>query len=182
MVALVYAEISRHLHTANPVSSFYFWNRTRRDIAESAFALLVSQGRQVHAPFLDWDLFQLLASLPAQMTVDHRLHTDVIRKAFPEVAHIGFAGKKTAPRVFQGRIALDALRYLRNRRPGLFNKIGATVRLLRAIVQPSRTGDAHWIAPLAVYLAQLPDPLEQGQTWTGGAESDRPRILSTRGP
>jgi len=163
-VALVHAEISRHLDAVNPVKSFYFWNRTRRDIAESAFALLVSPGQQVHAPYLDSDLFQLLASLPAQMTIDRRLHTDAMHKAFPEFANIGFASSSQVPRAFHRRLALDALGHLRSRRPGLLNKARATVGLLRAIVQPGHAGDARPIALRAVYLTQIWDPLEKGQS------------------
>ncbi|MCC7104875.1 MAG: hypothetical protein IT307_07010, partial [Chloroflexi bacterium] len=83
------AELARHSAAPNPVGSFYFWNRTRREIALAPFALYDTRLR-VLCPYLDHEVYDLLSSLPAEMLVDHTFHTDAIRRAFPELADVPF--------------------------------------------------------------------------------------------
>lgn len=88
------AELRRHEKSPNPVSSFYFWNRTRRGIALAPFGL----GRgvaKVLAPYLDADLFDFLASLSAEIMWDRTFHSETIEKAFPEHADIPYASGST---------------------------------------------------------------------------------------
>src|SRR5262249_4336272 len=44
-------ELARHQDAANPVGSFFFWNRTRRVVALSFFAML--GGHRLVTPYLD---------------------------------------------------------------------------------------------------------------------------------
>lgn len=80
--ARIEAEVREHLGTPNPVSEFVFWNRTRREIG----VLPYSYGTvdQVHTPFLDRDLVDLLRSVPVEMVADQTLHRDEIAFAYPE--------------------------------------------------------------------------------------------------
>ena len=84
-------EFRKFLDAADPMSSFYFWNRRRRDIGCSPFALLKRHCNKLHTPYLDPDLVRFLSGISPSITVDGRLHTDTISKAFPEFADIPYA-------------------------------------------------------------------------------------------
>lgn len=88
------AEAERYYNAPNPVANFYFWNRTRREIALSPYAVQ-SEIPCVYAPYLDPDLYDFLSSLPAEETLDHNLHTDVIARAYPQYADVPYAGSIT---------------------------------------------------------------------------------------
>lgn len=152
-------ELARHRPAVNPLASFFFWNRTRRDIGESPFALLAEGGRHVHAPFLDDDLFAFLASLPARLTLKTGLHTEAIRRAFPAFADIPYAAKAAAPRPPSALAVLRLAAGLAARPPGLADRRGAVARLLRAAAVPARRDDTGWILTTAAYLSQIARPL-----------------------
>jgi hypothetical protein len=82
-------EVRRHLDAPSPVGSFFFWNRTRREIALSPFSIL-NQGRTVFAPYLDHAVFNLLASLPAEFFEDFQFHTEAIARAYPEARRLRY--------------------------------------------------------------------------------------------
>jgi asparagine synthetase B (glutamine-hydrolysing) len=82
-------EMRAHADAANPIGSFCFWNRTRREIALAPYAL-GPQAATVYAPYLDHDLYDFLSALPAAMLVDRRFHTAAIGRAFPEHAHLAY--------------------------------------------------------------------------------------------
>jgi hypothetical protein len=149
-VAAVRNELGRHTEAANPVGSFYFWNRTRVNIAASAFGLLQPAGRRTLAPFLDRDLWQFLASIPLQHVVDQRLHDDVIRRAYPEVANIPYSHKRPAERASYRRRAIRMLATLATERPRREN-FAAAARLVRSVVMSSHASDVEWIIPSWVY-------------------------------
>lgn len=88
------AEAERYRDAPNPAANFYFWNRTRREIALSPYAVQ-SEIPCVYAPYLDPDLYDFLSSLPAEETLDHNLHTDVIARAYPQYANVPYAGSAT---------------------------------------------------------------------------------------
>lgn len=81
--------IESHEKAGNPLSSFFFWNRTRREIALVPFGLLSRVGRVV-APFLDRGVFELLAALPAETFRGGAFHIDAVRRAYPRFAHLPF--------------------------------------------------------------------------------------------
>ena len=83
------AQLARHADAGNPLSSFFFWNRTRREIGLVPFGMLAGAARVV-TPFLDRAVFDLLASLPWQVFRDRRFHIDTIRRAHPRFAHLPF--------------------------------------------------------------------------------------------
>jgi hypothetical protein len=90
------AALDEHAGAANPIGSFYFWNRTRREINLVPFAIMSSVGC-AFAPYLDHELFDFLAALPVGLLRDRQLHTDAIRRAYPRYREIPFQDK-SAPR------------------------------------------------------------------------------------
>jgi asparagine synthase (glutamine-hydrolysing) len=153
----VSAEFRRHMTMPNPIGSFYLWNRTRRTIGSYAFALLCPTGQHTCAPYLDTALFRFLCSIPDSLLVDHGLHTDTIRKAFPEHADIGFSHKIKAPelRLRNRMLAIDTARYLLSRHSPLPKKGRALLSLLRALAMHSQLPDVDWVHTISVYLTQL---------------------------
>jgi asparagine synthase (glutamine-hydrolysing) len=150
-IARLIQEISSHLDAPNPVAAFFFWNRTRREIALNPYGVL--RGVTVHAPYLDRALFDLLASLPAAIEMDRRLHTDAIARAYPHVADVPYAvhRRQVSPGAQRG-LALGLTRTVLAS-PALF-RLGALLpRLLAAAVDgdPARL----WHAQVTTYLGQL---------------------------
>lgn len=90
-------ELARHAEAPNPVGSFYFWNRTRRCVALSPFRL-IRDTKHVIAPYLEPELYDLLASLPAEMLLDHNFHTETISRTYPAYAHIPYEKKRVDPK------------------------------------------------------------------------------------
>ncbi|MEU3183987.1 asparagine synthetase B family protein [Streptomyces sp. NPDC006923] len=84
-------ELAGHTGAAFPAGSFYFWNRTRRAVALTPYRL-VPGGPLIHAPYLDHDLFDHLASVPERLLTDGGLHDEALRRAFPHHASLRFAG------------------------------------------------------------------------------------------
>ena len=85
-------ELARYASSPNPVGQFYFFNRTRREIALMFFSIL---GRDAHvfAPFLAAPVFDLLAGLPAEYFLDHTFHTEAISLRYPQYAQLPYEAK-----------------------------------------------------------------------------------------
>lgn len=83
-------EFNKHAEDENPINSFLFWNRTRREIAPFMVRFLLP-GVEVITPYLDDDVFDYLWNLPIHHLLDHRLHDEAIALAAPEHSHIPFA-------------------------------------------------------------------------------------------
>jgi asparagine synthase (glutamine-hydrolysing) len=147
-------ELEKHREAANPVGSFYFWNRTRINIGASAFGLFRPAGQRTLTPYLERDLWNLLAAIPARLLLERRLHSDVIREAFPEFAHIPYAvSAGREPLSTHRRHAWQLLRYCVTQ--GSFGHFQLISRALRCLVSRSRAEDAAWLLPQYVYLNEL---------------------------
>lgn len=111
-------EIKRHRQQPNPVGSFYFWNRTRRCIAPSPFRLL-GNSANIITPYLETELFDFLASLPAEMLLDKEFHNETIAFAFPEYADFPYENK-SVPAVSDNKYfrtySRDIFRYSRTKK------------------------------------------------------------------
>jgi hypothetical protein len=149
-VAAVHDELLRHVDAANPIGSFYFWNRTRTNVGTSPFGLLSAPGRVMRAPFLDRDLWPFLASVPVRHVLDHQFHTETIHRAFPAFADIPLAGRHPTPATTQRRNALRLVRAIATREPSAVN-LKTVMQLVRSIVEPSHAADVGWILPTWVY-------------------------------
>lgn len=167
----VVKELNRHTSAVIPLSSFHFWNRTRRGTASIPFSILPAAGLKAVTPYLDHDLFEFLASFPADMYMDKTFHTDTIRRMYPEFNDVPYAGGKNTPliennwhyrRLFTGISSYLAV----NGRSWLVRK-GPTIRRLLALAA-SREGNLRmrmsWIAPFTVlYMTQLEKVCSQYQ-------------------
>lgn len=151
-VARLAREIAGHLDAPNPVASFFFWNRTRREIALSPFALM--RDIIVHAPYLDREVYDLLAGLPASLLMDRRFHTDAIARGYPRMADVPYETTDAEPhhpwlvrRVASGlaRIALTSR--------GMLNLPGLAPGILATLADGN--GGRLWHTSLMAYLAQL---------------------------
>lgn len=152
------AEMERHAGAANPVGSFYFWNRTRRNIALVPYAVLRAVPR-VYAPYLDHDLFDFLSALPAELLVDHQFHTDAIRAGYPAHAGLPFEEKERpgpAGGPYFRRIAFETAAYLRQKRAsGLVRRGFLLPRLAHLAAVPRFPARQAWWIRVALYLLQL---------------------------
>lgn len=84
---------------ADPLGRFYLRTRARREIALGPFASMAVVPT-FYAPFLDWDLYQHLAAVPADRAADFdSLHTRVLERAFPEFSDVPFADKPDSSRM-----------------------------------------------------------------------------------
>lgn len=175
-LARLAAEIARHLDAPNPIKSFTFWNRGRREIALAPFALLAAPGRTVYAPYLDHDLFDFLSAMRVEEMLTGNLHEETIHRAYPRHVDIPFegaagaageggtesrgeAGESTG---ISGEAALDS---------GIRQRIleGMPFRLLNnryllsclgiGMLAPARV---RWIADWLVYLGQLEALVNKG--------------------
>jgi len=88
-VAAIAAQLERFASAADPVTSFLFWNRTRREISLVPTAVL-SSVPVVLCPYLDHDLVRFLLSLPFEITSDGRFHDAAIAAAFPQHADLPY--------------------------------------------------------------------------------------------
>lgn len=164
------SEMKCYSEAANPVAAFMFWNRTRREIALYSYGFLRNTG-YVYAPFLDHDLFDHLASLPAAMQLDRKLHDDAIRRGYPEGADIPYASK-TGQSPFGARalsgFANATLRLLMKAEHKSW--VGTSffgLRLLRSRLQASRREDGAYLGSRSVYMLQLEDIVLNGlDEWT----------------
>lgn len=148
-------ELLRHLGAPNPVASFYFWNRTRRDIAESTFSILPTDGSVPRTPYLDEDLFSFLASLPPRLTLGTGLHSASIRRAYPEFADVPYASKSAASLRPSMSSCLKTIAYLICNRPTFLCRSRLALRLLAAILMPNQRSNAKWITTLTAYFYSI---------------------------
>jgi hypothetical protein len=149
-------EVASHSDEPNPVISFFFWNATRREIAQIPFTLY-SGVPQVICPYIDRELFDFITTLPPSMLIGTAFHTEVIRKAYPQYAHIPFErecwkapGKPNRP--YFRRLARDVLQMMSGRPSNIVTSPRRYLPLLYGLVAGSRINR---FSILAIYLLQL---------------------------
>jgi hypothetical protein len=147
-------ELAGHVDAPNPIGSFFLANRTRREIALAPFALM--RDVTAFAPYLDRDLYDLLAALPASLLMDRTLHTEAIAAAWPQYAHVPYErkGMKEQDRGAARTLARDLTRTV------LSEPLREWVRpaaLLPGLTATMLDGNAErlWHAPLLLYLHQI---------------------------
>jgi len=153
--------LTRHLDAPNPVGSFIFWNRTRREIALAPYAILTGVPA-VYAPFLDHELFDFLSTLPSSMVMDHRFHDDTIARAYPGFAHIPYVDPAApAPDDAAERrrfLAESTCRFLPKKPSHLMKNLSPRAKMLAGILSGGRIRP--WISPFIIYLDQLESIME----------------------
>jgi len=98
-------EIKRHANAPNPIASFHFWNRCRREISLIPYNILAGIPF-VYSPYLDHDVVDFLMSLPFDVLADGKFNTDAIAMAYPQIAKIPYENKKTKETGREGHQAL----------------------------------------------------------------------------
>jgi asparagine synthase (glutamine-hydrolysing) len=150
----VIAELGKFGGWHNPLTAFYFFNRTRREISLYAVSMLMDRVN-VLCPYLDRDVVDFLTSLPAELFLDHTFHTDTIAAHYPRYEHIDYAepGTSSSPhRNYWRRFSLELLWYFIRERDSAMVDIGWLVPRLIA----NTVLGWQFTGPLpALYLAQL---------------------------
>jgi len=149
-------ELTRHLDAPNPVGSFIFWNRTRREIALAPYAMLTGVPA-VYAPFLDHELFDFLSTLPSSMVMDHRFHDDTIARAYPDFANIPYvdpAAPMPDDAAERARFLIEGARRFLPKKPSrLIKNLSPRAKMLAGIMSAGRIRP--WVSPFIIYLDQL---------------------------
>jgi asparagine synthase (glutamine-hydrolysing) len=160
------AELDRHAAAPDPIKSFNFWNRIRRELALVPYGMMRAVPT-VYSPYLDHDLYDFLSSLPLEVmspelsASDKSFHTEAVLRGYPRFAHLPFEDK-AAPRrdarAFDARFGADAARFLLPRAgfgARLLNAGYVMPRLLYALARRSYRETTNWLPALALYLSQL---------------------------
>jgi hypothetical protein len=154
-------ELGKYSTCPNPVSQFYFWNRTRREITLSSWCIL-NVSCPVVAPYLSGGVYDFIAALPASYFLDHTFHTDAIAAYYPEYAYLPFETKslpptRNSPRAIAA-FSLKVARYFFST-PGADNYINRASfllpLLLRGIFNPDLGTRLPHICNKAICLRQL---------------------------
>lgn len=114
-------ELARHRHAPNPLTSFLFWNRTRREVALIPICI-AARRVPVRLPYLDPLLMTFLSSLPHPVFAGTAFHSDVMARAYPEFASLPYGKKRKPPRSLRrvGERVLWTGRYARS--PGVASR------------------------------------------------------------
>ena len=91
-------ELQQHVEQPNPDFFFTFHNALKMRVAPKLFPMC-SEVAHIYAPFLDYEVFDLLASLPAEMNLDITFHTEAIHRAFPKYQDVPFVNPKAELRI-----------------------------------------------------------------------------------
>ncbi|MEV0278813.1 asparagine synthase C-terminal domain-containing protein [Streptomyces sp. NPDC050610] len=158
--ARIAAEFARHQGAAFPLASFLFWNRIRRAIGPHPLRLMGHGGLRVHLPYLDHDLFDLMAALPERVLADEGFHTEAIRRAYPRLAHLPFVEgpMRRGPRVAANRLLYlaDLSFHALTRERGWWRSAdGLLPKLLTGGGRPPSWRAVDTFAPFAVQLFHL---------------------------
>ena len=123
-------ELERHRHAPNPITSFLFWNRTRREIALIPLCI-AARHVPVRLAYLDPELMAFLSSLPHPLFSGTGFHSHVIARTYPGFADLPYGNKRRRPRSLRGTLAecRAVLRF------GLFSPAVQRRRCLRAMAR-----------------------------------------------
>jgi len=152
-------ELKRHSDAPCPVDSFFFWNRTRREMALVPACLYENVG-VVKMPFMDKDLVDFRMSLSGEslLEMEGSYRKLAITERYPEFAYIPFENKKAPPRDIQQHFAGFSQRlamYCLGSKSWLMSDYKLKPRLMRSLVDSSYASGTGWFAPMALYLKQL---------------------------
>jgi asparagine synthase (glutamine-hydrolysing) len=149
----VAGEAGAHMAQPNPIASFLFANRIRRETALAPYGVL--DGCRVSTPFLDAALVDFLLALPFDAVADRRLHTDTLHRHYPQHARIPFDSprRESDDRRAVRRDATDLLKRVSESRSGLVHRTAVAARLLKAIA--SGASRHLWFLPRVLHLLEV---------------------------
>lgn len=154
-------ELEKHSDRPNPLGQFYFWNRTRREIALSPWCIL-NDSCHVLAPYLCEEVYDFLAGLPASYFLDRNFHMDAINAYYPEYTHLPYE-TKTLPlrrnnRLNIARFSFEATRYFffSNSSENYINNVSFLLpRFMMGLVNVDYGTILPDICKIPIYLKQL---------------------------
>ena len=158
-------DLLRHRDAVNPLQSFHFLNRMRRELALAPCAIL--RPLKTLCPYLDRDLIEFLGSLPASFVLGRKFHDDTIATAFPGMEDIPFERKGGhGPKPLPGWQALrsDMIGYLRSA-AGMQSVDPRAARLMAGLLARLEGPASFHLQPILeklVYLAELERIPRQG--------------------
>ncbi|MBK9132745.1 MAG: hypothetical protein IPM20_14100 [Gammaproteobacteria bacterium] len=88
-------ELRKHVNTPNPVSQFFFWNRTRREIALLPWGLY-RRDIKIMAPYLMKGIYDFLTGLPAEYMLNRQFHEQAINNQYAKHSHIPYEDKSVS--------------------------------------------------------------------------------------
>lgn len=145
-------ELAAHVGVPDPVKSFVFWNRIRREIALLPIAM-AGQKQAVCLPYQDPDVLEFLLSLPWRSFAVGAFHDEVIRWGYPHAAHIPYSAKAEGPRPRADWASLS--RRASNLARPLFNVFTRPERVVGYTLEALRTGDVRPLTPTFVKVMPL---------------------------
>jgi hypothetical protein len=154
-------ELERHRHAPNPITSFLFWNRTRREIA---LIPLCIAGRRVpvRLAYLDPALMPFLSSLPHPAFSGTGFHSYVMRRTYPAFAHVPYGEKRRRPRSWI-KAAAEAAAALRFGTSPVVERGTCARSIAKALLAADATRVSGWlyrVLPLIQAARDLDVPLE----------------------
>jgi hypothetical protein len=166
-IARLTEELRIHINTPNPIDSFLFYTRTRRESVLSSCRVL-DASHTVICPFIDLALINHLASLPGRMMLDHNFHDETIHRAFPKYAHIPFGPKGGPLRMNWSqarRLTCELSMLLSTRSVSQFVRYSFLIpRMLRSLIDKDYSSSILWMGLSSLYFLQLealPEQLRQ---------------------
>jgi hypothetical protein len=157
----IVSELKEHARAPNPIASFHFWNRTRREINLNPYAVL-GNIPTVYSPYLDHDLCEFLLSLPIEWIEGGTFHEETIRRAYPEFADIPYEDKtRLAAGILESKQQMAAefvSHFLSHPRFRLrfINPWYFWARVLRYRINPKYYESLAWVGfAKVIYLLQL---------------------------
>lgn len=153
-------ELKKHTQAVNPANSFYYWNRTRREIALCPYGIL--DFPKVYSPYLDYDLSYFLWSLPLDLCKDRTLQSEVIQRMYPQYADIPFDVQKGSRQdttqhymQFTRDLAKHWIKEFKVQ-SSFLNMTYLSPRLLKTLADEKYCESSLWMSPLMMlYLSEL---------------------------
>jgi hypothetical protein len=157
-VSALVAELGRHTHQPNPLSSFGLGNRVRRSFALPPYRLYSSVA-DVFSPYLDRDLLDFVTSLPPSILAGRQFHIDVLHRAFPKFAHVPFSalwgeGPSRRDPWFMRRFATGLLAHIAVKKSAFLRR-GYLVPRLAKRGWDGTDGVRQYLPRVILYLHQL---------------------------
>lgn len=157
--ALIIPELLNYEKHPNPLGSFLFWNRTRRNIALAPFSLFEITGSRVLAPYSELSLLSFVMSIPATLLFDGKFRDDALAKAYPEYSSLPFEKHGSpSPKLnwgFHAKAVRQYLEILRNGQSRFLSTTYIIPRLAAVLLTFRGAVNYRWWINHTLYMCSL---------------------------